>query len=104
MRISKGVALLAAIIACTAAQAELINYQEAIEASEIKVSAWSSGKGYVKARSCSTCKQVKLDITPDTIIFVDGKRVTAGYEISKHWSGGIVIYDVETKQVVKLEL
>ncbi|MGB5438345.1 MAG: hypothetical protein WBN90_01660 [Gammaproteobacteria bacterium] len=92
------------MIACTAAQAELINYQEAIEASDIKVSAWSTGKGHVKARSCSTCKQVKLDITPDTIIFVDGKRIVAGYEISKHWSGGLVIYDVQTKQVVKLEL
>ena len=104
MRIYNTLVLLAGLTVCAAAQAELVNYQEAIEASEISVSVWSAGKGWVKARSCDSCKQIKLEITPATIIRVDGKRVTAGNKISRHWPGGIVIYDVETKQVVTLQL
>ncbi len=104
MHIFSRAVLLMAMTVCGAAQAELINYQEAIEASEISVSAWSPGKGHVMARSCSSCKQLKLEITPATVILLNGERVSAGNKISRHWSGGLVIYDVETKQVVKLEL
>ena len=104
MRILKSFALVAGIVGCMGVQAELINIQEAIEASDIRVSATASGSGHVKARSCSTCKAVKLEITPATIISVDGNLVSAGKDISRHWSGGLVIYDVETKQVVKLAL
>ena len=104
MRVLKRVALAAGMLACLGVQAELINFQEAIEASDIRVSAMISGRGHVNARSCSTCKSLRLEITPATIISVGGNRVPAGKEISRHWSGGLVIYDVETKQVVKLAL
>jgi hypothetical protein len=104
MRILKGIVLLAGLTMTLGVQAELINIQEAIEASSIKVSSMSPGRGHVNARSCSSCKSMRLEITPATIISVNGESVSAGKVISRHWSGGLVIYDVESKQVVRLEL
>ena len=104
MRILNRMTLITGLAITLGAQAELINFQEAIEASDIKVSAGSSGRGYVSARSCSTCKFMRLEITPATIVSVNGEKVSADEEISRHWSGGLVIYDVDSKQVVRLEL
>ena len=98
------IALLAGLTITLGVQAELINFQEAIEASSIRVSAASPGRGHVDARSCSTCKSMRLKITPATIISVNGENVSAGGKISRLWPGGLVIYDVESKQVVRLEL
>jgi hypothetical protein len=104
MRILKGIVLLAGLTMTLGVQAELINFQEAIEASSIKVSSMSPGRGHVNARSCSSCKSMRLEITPATIISVNGENVSAGGKISRHWPGGLVIYDVESRQVVRLEL
>jgi hypothetical protein len=104
MRILKRIVLLAGLMFTLGVQAELINFQEAIEASSIRVSAAPPGRGYVDARSCRTCKAMRLEITPATIISVNGENVAAGGKISRHWPGGLVIYDVESKQVVRLEL
>lgn len=104
MRILNKIVLLAGLTMTLGVQAELINFQEAIEASSIRVSAGGPGRGHVDARSCSTCKSVRLEITSATIISVNGENVSAGEKISRHWSGGLVIYDVESKQVVRLEL
>ena len=104
MSILNRIALIAGLTMTLGVQAELINFQEAIEASSIRVSAGSPGGGYVNARSCSTCMSMRLEITPATIISVNGEKVSAGYNISRHWPGGLVIYDVESKQVVRLEL
>jgi len=104
MRSLKRIALVAGLTVCLGAQAELINFQEAIEASDLRVFASADGRGYVHARSCAACKSMRLKLTPATIIMVDGKPSAAGSGISKHWAGGVVIYDVETKQVVRLDL
>ena len=104
MRVLNRIVLVAGIVGCLGAQAELINFEEAIEASDIRVSASADGKGYVDARTCRTCKSMRLKITPATIISVEGKPVSPGSKISKHWPGGIVIYNVGTKQVVRLDL
>ena len=104
MRILKRVVLLTGLMLTLGVQAELINFQEAIEASNIRVSIASHGRGYVNAWSCSTCKAMRLKITPATIISVKGESVSASDKISRHWPGGLVIYEVESKQVVRLEL
>ena len=104
MRILNRIMLVAGLTMTLSVQAELINFQEAIEASSIRVSAAPPGRGHVDARSCRTCKSVRLEITPATIVFVNGKKVSAGGKISRHWPAGLVIYDVESKQVVRLEL
>jgi hypothetical protein len=104
MRILKRIVLLAGLMFTLGVQAELINFQEAIEASSIRVSSMSHGRGYVNAWSCSTCKPMRLEITPATIISVNGENVSAGWKISRHWPGGLVIYEVESKQVVRLAL
>ena len=104
MRILNKIVLVAGLAMTLGVQAELINFQEAIEASSIRVSSMSPGRGHVSARSCSTCKPMRLKITPATIISVNGEHVSAGEKISRHWPGGLVIYDVESEQVVRLEL
>jgi len=104
MSILNRMVLLAGLTMTLGVQAELINFQEAIEASSIKVSSRSSGRGYVNARSCNSCDPMRLELTPATIISVNGKSVSAVENISRHWPGGLVIYDVESKQVVRLEL
>jgi len=104
MSILNRMALVAGLTMSLGVQAELINFQEAIEASSIKVSTRSPGSGYVSARSCNSCKSMRLEITPATIISVNGKNVSAVEKVSRHWPGGLVIYDVESKQVVRLEL
>ena len=104
MSILNRMVLLAGLTMALGVQAELINFQEAIEASSIKVSSRSPGRGYLNARSCSSCKPMRLEITPATIISVNGKNVSAVEKIIRHWPGGLVIYDVASKQVVRLEL
>ena len=104
MHILNRIVLLAGLTMTLGVQAELINIQEAIEASSIRISSMSPGRGHVNARSCNTCKFMRLEITPATIISVNGENVSAGGKISRHWPGGLVIYDVESKQVVRLEL
>ena len=104
MHILNRIVLLAGLTMTLGVQAELINIQEAIEASSIRVSSMSPGRGHVDARSCITCKSMRLEITSATIISVNGENVSAGGKISRHWPGGLVIYDVESKQVVRLEL
>lgn len=104
MRILRRIALLAGLFICFCAQAELINYEEAIEASDITVYARKSGNGYVEVKRCPTCNSVRLEITPASIISVGEKRVHSGKKISRHWPGGVVIYNVRTRRVVKLGL
>ena len=104
MRILKRIVLFAGLMFTLGVQAELINFQEAIEASNIRVSVASPGRGHVNAWGCSTCKPMRLEITPATIISVNGESVSAGKKISRHWPGGLVIYDVESKKVVRLDL
>ena len=104
MRILNRIVLLAGLTLTLGVQAELINFQEAIEASSIRISSMSPGRGHVSARSCRTCKAMQLEITPATIISINGDHVSAGYKISRHWPGGLVVYEVESKQVVRLEL
>jgi len=104
MRILNRIVLLAGLTLTLGVQAELINFQEAIEASSIRISSMSPGRGHVNARSCRTCKAMRLEITSATIISVNGENVSAGYKISRHWPGGLVVYEVESKQVVRLEL
>lgn len=87
-----------------APQAELVAIQEAIEAHDIKVMMSSGGDGYVLARSCPTCAFVRLELDRNSAITVDGKPVRAGKKIEKHWSGGLVIYDIKTKHIVRLKL
>ncbi len=104
MRILTRIALFAGLFVSVGVQAELINFEEAIEASDITVYMSESGDGYVEARSCHTCKSARFEVTPATIISVGGKRVSTRKDISRHWPGGVVIYNVETKQVVELGL
>lgn len=104
MHILRKATLFTGLFVCLGVQAEIINYQEAIEASDITVSVRQSGNGFVEARSCHTCKSVRLEVTPATVITVNGKRISAAKKISRHWPGGVVIYNVETKQVVSLGL
>lgn len=104
MKMVKTGALLAGILLCLGAQAELVSVEEGIEASSLRVSAGKSGKGYVVASACHKCPPMRLELTPATVISVDGKRVSPGKKISRNWPGGVVIYDVKTKQVMKLKL
>ncbi|MGB5605561.1 MAG: hypothetical protein WBN51_03520 [Gammaproteobacteria bacterium] len=104
MKILKTGALFAGMLLCLGAQAELIGIEEAIETSSLRVSASKSGKGHVVATACRECPPMRLEMTPATEITVGGKRVPASKEISRNWQGGVVIYNVKTKQVVKLKL
>ncbi|MGB5539042.1 MAG: hypothetical protein WBO37_03035 [Gammaproteobacteria bacterium] len=96
--------LATALLWCTGLHAELIAVQEAIEAHDIKVMVYSSGDGYVLARSCAACPFTRLDIDHNTAVTVDGKPVKVSKRIEKHWSGGIVIYDIKTNHVARLKL
>jgi len=104
MNMLKTGALIAGMLLCLGAQAELIYVEEAMETSSLSVSVGKSGKGHVVASACHKCPSMRLKLTPATVITVDGRRVAASKQISRGWSGGVVIYDVKTKQVVKLEL
>ncbi len=84
--------------------AELVAIQEAIEAYDTDVVMNGSGDGYVQARSCADCPYIRMDIDQNTVVTVDGTPVQAGKNIEKHWSGGIVIYDIKTNHVVRLHL
>jgi hypothetical protein len=86
------------------ANAELINIQDAIEATEISVTVHGPGNGYVLARSCTDCSFTRLKITPKTSVEVNGEPVRADKRIQRSWAGGVVIFDTKTKQVVRLRL
>jgi hypothetical protein len=89
---------------CPVINAELIKIQDAIEASEIKVTVHGFGNGYVLARSCADCPFTRLEITPETSVRVNGDPVRADERIERNWSGGTVIFDTKTKQIVRLTL
>jgi RNA polymerase subunit RPABC4/transcription elongation factor Spt4 len=88
----------------SSANAELINIQDAIEASDIDVTVHGPGDGYVLARSCTECPFTRLVITPETRVWVNGEPVRADRRIQRNWSGGVVIFDTKSKQVVRLRL
>ena len=92
------------VLCITSANAELINIQDAIEASDIDVTIHGPGDGYVLARSCADCPFASLEITPETSVWVNGEPVRADRRIQRNWSGGVVIFDTKTKQVVRLKL
>lgn len=104
MHIFSRVVFVVAMTVCLGAQAELVNIEDAIEASDINVSIKSSGKGHVNAKSCHGCKSVRLKVTPETIITVNGKSLPPGTELKQHWAGGVVIYNIKSRKVVRLDL
>jgi hypothetical protein len=104
MRLARIFTLTAGLLCCLVAKAELINNQDAIEASDINVTVHGPGQGYVLARSCAACPFTRLEITPATTVWVNGKPARADERIQRSWSGGAVIYDIKTKQIVRLRL
>jgi hypothetical protein len=84
--------------------AELINIQDAIEATQINVTVRGPGDGYVLARSCANCPFTRLEITPETAVWINGEPVRADERIQRSWPGGVVIFDTKTKQIVRLRL
>ncbi len=104
MKFLKSIGLAMGLLWSLGADAEIVILQGAIEAHDIKVVLYSSGDGYVLARSCETCPFTRLDIDSKTAVTVDGKPVKINKRIEKHWSGGIVIYDIETNRVARLKL
>jgi len=104
MKFLKFFGLATGLLWCVGLHAELVAIQEAIEAHDIKVMLYSSGEGYVLARSCETCPFTRMEIDRDTVVTVDGKPVRISKRIEKHWSGGIVIYDIKSNHVVRLKL
>ena len=104
MRFTRLFALTAGLFCCLVAKAELINIQDSIEASDIKVTVYGPGDGYVLARSCANCPFTRLEITPGTAVWVNGAPAPADKRIERNWSGGAVIFDAKTKQVVRLRI
>jgi hypothetical protein len=104
MKFMKILSLAIGLLCCSAPQAELIAIEEAIEAHDIKVTIYGTGNGYVLARSCANCPFTRLDLDTKTIVTVNGEPVGVTRRIEKHWSGGIVIYDIRTRRVVSLRL
>jgi hypothetical protein len=92
------------VLCCPGVNAELINIQDAIEATEINVTVHGPGDGYVLARSCTDCPFTRLEITPETAVWVNGEPVRANKRIQRSWAGGVVIFDTKTKQIVRLRL
>ena len=104
MKFLKILGLVTGLLWCAGPRAELVAVQEAIEAHDIKVIVNSSGDGYVLARGCATCPFTRLDIDSKTAVTVGGKPASISKRIEKHWSGGIVIYDIKTNHVARLKL
>jgi hypothetical protein len=104
MRLARLLTFGLGFLCCLAVKAELINIQDAIEASDIKVTVPGSGDGYVLARSCAKCPFLRLEITPETAVWVNGRPVPADQRIERDWSGGTVIFDTKTRQILRLRL
>jgi hypothetical protein len=104
MKFLKFIGLATGLLWCIGVHAEIVIIQGAIEAHDIKVVINSSTDGYVLARNCETCPFTRLGIDSKTTVTVDGKPVKINKRIEKHWSGGIVIYDIETNRVARLKL
>jgi RNA polymerase subunit RPABC4/transcription elongation factor Spt4 len=104
MRLARLFIMTLGVLCFTSANAELINIQDAIEATEINVTVQGPGDGYVLARSCTDCPFTRLEITPETSVWVNGEPVRADRRIQRNWSGGVVIFDTKSKQVVRLRL
>jgi hypothetical protein len=104
MRIIRLFTLTMGLLCCLSVKAELISTQEAFEASDLDVTISATGNGYVMAKRCAECPFTRLEITPATSVRVNGETVPADRHLERTWSGGAVIFDTETKQIVNLIL
>ena len=104
MRLIRLFTFTACLLCCPGVNAELLNNQDAIEATDISVTIRGLGDGYVLARSCTDCPFTRLEITHATATWVNGKSVRTDKRIQRIWTGGTVIFDARTKQVVRLRL
>jgi hypothetical protein len=92
------------MLSSTCLQAELIHIEEAIEAYDLRINTYGGGSGHVMVRSCKSCKPERLLITPSTTISVKGVAVPLDRTVRQHDAGGVVIFNPETRQVVRVIL
>jgi len=90
-------------LATTAANAEIILDEQAIEAGKIVVSV-SGPDGYITARTCSKCPEMKLNINRATTVLVNGRLTTLNSTMNSHSWQGTVIFNPKNSTVRRLEL
>ena len=74
----------------------------AIEADALRISLDDSLNGFVVGKTCDTCKQIKVIVTPQTKVFSDNVEVSLKSAKKRIGRDATVIYDVKTMQVTQI--
>lgn len=85
-----------------ASYAEIINHEDAIETNEIMV-VGTQPNGFVLARKCDKCPQLRLQLSPNTKAYSKGKQVPMSNVPNRAKTAITVIYDPKTNTVNKIK-
>ena len=85
-----------------AGQAEIINHEDAIETNEIMI-VGSQANGYVLARKCDDCPQLRLQLSVNTKAYQNGQQVPMSRVPNRVDTAITVIYDPKTNVVNRIK-
>jgi len=81
--------------------AEIIHLEDAIEANSVTFIG-NRANGFVMARKCDNCALQKLKLSPSTLVYSNGKKISINKVPSQAKTAITLIYDPKTKIVNKI--
>jgi len=82
--------------------AEIINHEDAIETNEI-ILVGTKTNGFVLARKCAKCPQLRLQLSPNTKAYAQGQQVPMSSVPNRLKTAITVIYDPKTNVVNRIK-
>jgi len=101
LRISFFLSIMLLVFMAKSSYAEIILNEDAVEADQITV-VGSKTNGFVLVKKCDTCPQLRLQLSPNTKAFFNGKEVPFSNVPSKAKNAITVIYDPKINTVNKI--
>ena len=93
---------LSLLILPLAGQAEILLIEDAIETDKLQLSIDASLDGYVIARRCPKCPDVRLKVDKKTQAFKQGKQIHLNQAKHRNGKFATVIFDPKTKMVKRI--
>ncbi len=84
-------------------QAEILLIEDAIETDKLQINIDASLNGYIKARRCPSCPDIRLKVDKNTQAFKHGKSIHLNQATHHNGKFATVIFDPKTKRVKRIK-